>query len=147
METMNVPGAFDGKGSQSGNGNGNVEKQEMTRTAVEGQHHQHQQHEQQHQHQQQQQQQYAHQTPNTQQQIRPQPTTNTSTQQFRGGRDMMNPTDQLRQRYSRVYEGEVQSSPPRRTDDDHDHMEFVSGHDLSQRLHREQQQQQRKGRV
>jgi len=147
IETINVPGAFDaGKA-----GKGSTEKQERTRTdlrtAVEGQH-------QQSQHQQQQQQQHvhAHQAPNTQQQTRPQPTTNTSTQQFRGGsgRNMMIPTDQLRQRYSTVYEGEVQSSPPRR-EDDHDHTEFVSGHDLAQRLQREhqhqQQQQQRKGRV
>lgn len=87
-----------------------------------------------------------------QSQQRPQPTTtnsSTTRQQLRNGQ-LANPTEQLRQRYSRAYEGEVQSSPPRRAehDDGHEQTQFVSGHDLSKRLHREQQQQQhRQSRV
>jgi len=151
-EVPNVPGAFEaGKGSQLGSGSTvpvlETESEQRTRTGmtdsragIEGQYQY-----------QQQDHRYPH-PPAATQQTRPLPASNTSTLQFSGGRNMMNPTDQLRQRYSRVYEGEVQSSPPRRGDQqhdhEHDHTEFVSGHDLSQRLHREhQQQQQRKGRT
>lgn len=128
---MNVPGAFEAGGKVNGNASTAASRMQDIdpREALARQ---------------------QYQAPQSQQ--RPQPTTtnsSTTRQQLRNGQ-LANPTEQLRQRYSRAYEGEVQSSPPRRVehDDGHEQTQFVSGHDLSKRLHREQQQQQhRQSRV